>query len=167
MVIDELVNKALLFIHTSVMIEPLSFLHVMPCLSWDCQEVIFSRRHLPSSINSVLTRLYCVPKSLSFSLSLSLSLPLSPQGMDLYSSSLWHLQKDVELSLVAESLHSSNKLSPQALCAMASVMNLNRNHESARKYLTRAIQVSLSVSVCASECVCVCVKHAVFATCSH
>ena len=68
--------------------------------------------------------------------------------MDLYSSSLWHLQKDVELSVLAESLHSSNKLSPQALCAMASVMNLNRNHESARKFLTRAIQVSACVYAC-------------------
>ena len=88
------------------------------------------------------------PPSLSLSLSRSLSLPSPPPpGMDLYSSSLWHLQKDVELSVLAESLHSSNKLSPQALCAMASVMNLNRNHESARKYLTRAIQVSAHVCV--------------------
>ena len=43
--------------------------------------------------------------------------------MELYTSALWHLEKDVQLSVVAEALHSSNKTSPQALCAMSSVMN--------------------------------------------
>ena len=62
-------------------------------------------------------------------------------GMDLYASSLWHLQREVELSVVAESLYSSNKLRPESLCAMATVMNLSRNHEGAIKFLTRAIQV--------------------------
>ena len=62
-------------------------------------------------------------------------------GMELYSSALWHLQNEVELSVVAGTLHSSNKMRPEGLCAMATVMNLYKDHEAAIKYLQRAIQV--------------------------
>ena len=66
-------------------------------------------------------------------------------GMELYASALWHLQKDVQLSVVAEMLHSSNKTSPQALCAMASVMNRYKDHTAAVKYLQRALRVCVCV----------------------
>ncbi|XP_064389846.1 cell division cycle protein 27 homolog isoform X2 [Halichondria panicea] len=67
--------------------------------------------------------------------------PHRQEGMELYSSALCHLQKDVQLSVVAEALHSSDKTSPRALCAMASIMNRYKDHTSAIKYLQRAIQV--------------------------
>ena len=78
--------------------------------------------------------------------------------MELYASALWHLQKDVQLSVVAEMLHSSNKTSPQALCAMASVMNRYKDHTAAVKYLQRALQVGVCVFVCVCVCVCACVR---------
>ena len=62
-------------------------------------------------------------------------------GMELYASALWHLQQEVELSVLAESLHSSAPLRPEGLSAMASVMNLAKDHESAVKFLQRAIKV--------------------------
>ena len=65
-------------------------------------------------------------------------------GMELYASALWHLQQEVELSVLAESLHSSAPLRPEGLCAMASVMNLAKDHDSAVKFLQRAIKVRLA-----------------------
>lgn len=66
---------------------------------------------------------------------------LTHPGMELYASALWHLQQEVELSVLAESLHSSAPLRPEGLCAMASVMNLAKDHDSAVKFLQRAIKV--------------------------
>ena len=68
---------------------------------------------------------------------------LTHPGMELYASALWHLQQEVELSVLAESLHSSAPLRPEGLCAMASVMNLAKDHDSAVKFLQRAIKVRL------------------------
>ena len=66
---------------------------------------------------------------------------IPPAGMELYASILWHLQRETELSVLAESLHTSNRRRPEALCAMATVMNTYKDHESAVKFLQRAIQV--------------------------
>ena len=68
--------------------------------------------------------------------------PYHCAGMEFYSSALWHLQQEVPLSLLASQLYDSSKLRPQALCAMASVMNLNKDHDASAKYLQRAIQVA-------------------------
>ncbi len=62
-------------------------------------------------------------------------------GMDLYSSCLWHLQKEVELDVLAHALYRSNKLLPQGLCAMASLKNLQKDHNEAIHFLTQATQV--------------------------
>ena len=98
---------------------------------------------------------FFIPLTLScFKCTLELIFHGTP-GMELYASALWHLQKDIQLSVVAEMLHSSNKTSPQALCAMASVMNRYKDHTAAVKYLQRALQVCVCVSVCVCESVCV------------
>ena len=83
--------------------------------------------------------------------------------MELYASALWHLQKDVQLSVVAEMLHSSNRTSPQALCAMASVMNRYKDHTAAVKYLQRTLQVCVCVCVCVRAYVRACVRACVCA----
>ncbi len=62
--------------------------------------------------------------------------------MEFYSSALWHLRQEVELSVLAHHLVSSNKLSPQALCARASLKNLYKEHEAAIAHLNQAITVS-------------------------
>jgi anaphase-promoting complex subunit 3 len=63
--------------------------------------------------------------------------------MELYSSALWHLKREVDLSVLAHHLHSSHKLRPQAMCAMASLKNLYKDHEAAVSQLNRAITVSV------------------------
>ena len=74
-----------------------------------------------------------------------------PTGMELYATALWHLQKDVQLSVVAETVHSSNKTSPPALCAMASV------HESIQGlHLGSQVSPEGHPGVCVCVCVCVC-----------
>ena len=62
--------------------------------------------------------------------------------MEFYSSSLWHLQRDVGLSILAHQLHSAHPLSPQALCAKASLKNLQKDHETAMSYLSQAVQAA-------------------------
>ena len=74
--------------------------------------------------------------------------------MELYASALWHLQQEVELSVLAESLHSSAPLRPEGLVAMASVMNLAKDHESAVKFLQRAIKVRKGLLGLSLVCVC-------------
>lgn len=70
--------------------------------------------------------------------------PHRQEGMELYASALWHLQRETDLSTLADRLQSSDKLRPQALCAMASVLNLYKDHQTAIQLLQRSIQVEPS-----------------------
>ena len=62
--------------------------------------------------------------------------------MDIYSTTLWHLQKDVELSALSEELSDSWYLSPQAWIAKGNCLSLNKEHEDAIKFFRRATQVA-------------------------
>ena len=62
--------------------------------------------------------------------------------MDVYSTALWHLQKDVELSALSEELADSWYLAPQAWCARGNCLSLNKEHEDAIKYFRRATQIA-------------------------
>ena len=73
-------------------------------------------------------------------------------GMEYYSASLWHLEKTTELSLLADDLRHADILRPETWCVMGNLMSLNKDHESAIKFIERAIQVCILCAVC----VCVC-----------
>ena len=62
--------------------------------------------------------------------------------MDIFSTTLWHLQKDVELSALSEELSDSWYLSPQAWIAKGNCLSLNKEHEDAIKFFRRATQVA-------------------------
>ncbi|XP_017337086.1 cell division cycle protein 27 homolog isoform X2 [Ictalurus punctatus] len=66
------------------------------------------------------------------------------EGMEIYSTSLWHLQKDVALSALSKDLTDMDKNSPEPWCVAGNCFSLQREHDIAIKFFTRAIQVDPS-----------------------
>mmetsp|Transcript_7008 Transcript_7008/g.25848 ORF Transcript_7008/g.25848 Transcript_7008/m.25848 type:complete len:818 (-) Transcript_7008:193-2646(-) len=63
------------------------------------------------------------------------------EGLELYSTVLWHLRKDVELSYLAQEAISLDRLSPQAWCVMGNCFSLQREHDAALRFFQRALQL--------------------------
>uniref|UniRef100_A0A672S1L6 Cell division cycle protein 27 homolog n=1 Tax=Sinocyclocheilus grahami TaxID=75366 RepID=A0A672S1L6_SINGR len=66
------------------------------------------------------------------------------EGMEIYSTTLWHLQKDVALSALSKDLTDMDKNSPEPWCVAGNCFSLQREHDIAIKFFTRAIQVDPS-----------------------
>jgi len=64
--------------------------------------------------------------------------------MEVYSTILWHLRKEVNLSHLAQQLIDADKLSPQAWCALGNCFSLHKEHPTAIKFFQRATQVDRS-----------------------
>ena len=58
-----------------------------------------------------------------------------------FSTALWHLQEEVELSTLAQELTRIDKYSPQAWCAAGNCFSIQKEHENAIKFFQRAVQV--------------------------
>ncbi|KAK4310422.1 hypothetical protein Pmani_018019 [Petrolisthes manimaculis] len=63
------------------------------------------------------------------------------QLMEYYSTALWHLQKEVQLSALAQELVEEDRDCPQAWCAAGNCFSLQKEHEAAIRFFSRAIQV--------------------------
>ena len=63
------------------------------------------------------------------------------QEMETYSTLLWHLKKDVELSFLAHELFDLDRVSPQAWCALGNCYSLQRDHDQALRCFKRATQI--------------------------
>ena len=70
--------------------------------------------------------------------------PYRLNGMEYYSSALWHLQKEVELSVLAKELIEFDQDSPETWSVAGNCYSLQKEHESAIKYLEKAIKVDPS-----------------------
>ncbi|GFN99844.1 cell division cycle protein 27 homolog [Plakobranchus ocellatus] len=70
--------------------------------------------------------------------------PYHLEGLDVYSSVLWQLHKEVELSLLAQELTAVDRRSPQAWIATGNCFSLQKEHDVAIKFFQRAIQVDPS-----------------------
>lgn len=68
--------------------------------------------------------------------------PYRMELMDIYSSVLWQLQREVQLAALAQDLKSQDKLSPITWCVLGNCFSLQKEHETAIKYFERAVQVS-------------------------
>ncbi|XP_076039509.1 cell division cycle protein 27 [Oratosquilla oratoria] len=62
--------------------------------------------------------------------------------MEYYSTALWHLQKEVQLSALAQELVAEDRNSPQAWFTTGNCFSLQKEHEAAIKFFSRAIQVA-------------------------
>lgn len=67
--------------------------------------------------------------------------PYQIKYMDIYSTALWHLQKEVALSALAQDLIQSSKNSPVTWCVSGNCFSLHKEHDTAIKFFHRAVQV--------------------------
>ncbi|GKV06686.1 hypothetical protein SLEP1_g18544 [Rubroshorea leprosula] len=77
----------------------------------------------------------------AFSLAHRIS-PYSLEGMDIYSTVLYHLKEDMKLSYLAQELISTDRLAPQSWCAMGNCYSMQKDHETALKNFQRAVQLN-------------------------
>ncbi|XP_064948977.1 cell division cycle protein 27 homolog B-like isoform X2 [Musa acuminata AAA Group] len=67
--------------------------------------------------------------------------PCTLEGMDTYSTVLYHLKEEMKLSYLAQELISVDRLSPQAWCALGNCYSLQKDHETALKNFQRAVHL--------------------------
>jgi anaphase-promoting complex subunit 3 len=65
-------------------------------------------------------------------------------GLECYSTCLWHLKKEVDLSHLSQEIFDLDKFSPQPWIVLGNCFSLQREHETALKFLNRAISVDPS-----------------------
>ncbi|XP_063934097.1 cell division cycle protein 27 homolog [Zophobas morio] len=68
--------------------------------------------------------------------------PYQIEGLDVYSTVLWHLQKKKEITFLARDLVALEKFSAEAWCAVGNCFSAQGDHEAALKFMERAIQVN-------------------------
>ncbi|XP_041995281.1 cell division cycle protein 27 homolog B-like isoform X2 [Salvia splendens] len=68
--------------------------------------------------------------------------PYSLDGMDIYSTVLYHLKEDMKLSYLAQELISTDRLAPQSWFAMGNCYSLQKDHETALKNFQRSVQLN-------------------------
>ncbi|XP_015183720.1 PREDICTED: cell division cycle protein 27 homolog isoform X5 [Polistes dominula] len=67
--------------------------------------------------------------------------PQRTELMEIYSTVLWHMHAEVQLSTLAQELVSEDRNSPAAWCATGNLFSAQTEHETAIKFFQRAIQV--------------------------
>lgn len=70
--------------------------------------------------------------------------PYRLEYMDMYSTALWHLQREVALSALAQDLVKLDKNSPITWCVTGNCFSLHKEHDTAIKFFQRAVQVDPS-----------------------
>ena len=68
--------------------------------------------------------------------------PSRLEDMEIYSTVLWHLKHDTELTYLAHELMDLDRLSPEAWCAIGNSFSLHREHDQALKCFKRATQLN-------------------------
>ncbi|KAI1180159.1 tetratricopeptide [Nemania sp. FL0916] len=74
--------------------------------------------------------------------SLRLLAPTRLEDMEVYSTILWHLKRETDLSFLAHELVDSSWHSPQAWCALGNAWSLAGDHEQALRCFKRATQLN-------------------------
>ncbi len=67
--------------------------------------------------------------------------PYHLEGLEYYSTTLWHLQKEIALSSLAQELTEYDKLAPETWCVVGNCFSLHKEHDAAIKFFQRATQV--------------------------
>ncbi|KAJ5070717.1 cell division cycle protein 27 [Anaeramoeba ignava] len=68
--------------------------------------------------------------------------PYMTKDMEIYSTVLWHLHKDYELSHLANDLILLDRMCPETWCAIGNCFSLQKEHETAIKFFQRAVQLN-------------------------
>lgn len=72
--------------------------------------------------------------------------PNRTEGMDIYSTCLWHLQREAQLSALAQELVELNRTNPIAWLAAGNCFSLHKERETALKFFKRAVQLDPGAS---------------------
>ncbi|KAK3246551.1 Cell division cycle protein 27 [Cymbomonas tetramitiformis] len=67
--------------------------------------------------------------------------PTRLEGLEVFSTVLWHLKKEVQLSFLAQEVIALDRLSPHAWCVMGNCFSLQKEHETALRFFQRALQL--------------------------
>lgn len=81
------------------------------------------------------------PEAERFFRRLRIMSPTRMQDMEVYSTILWHLKRETDLSFLAHELIDSAWLSPEAWCALGNAWSLAKDHEQALRCFKRATQL--------------------------
>lgn len=63
--------------------------------------------------------------------------PHRMEGLDLYSTALWHMKKEVELSYLAQQVTDFDRLSREAWCVAGNCFSLQKEHDTALTFFQR------------------------------
>jgi anaphase-promoting complex subunit 3 len=125
------------------------------CLSrYDCQNAIQVFNSLPTQHRESPFILACIGKSYyeqasyadaeKFFIRVKQNSASVLEDMEVYSTVLWHMKNEVELAYLAHELMETDRLSPQAWCAVGNSFSLQREHEQALKCFKRTTQLDSS-----------------------
>eukprot|EP00899_Mesostigma_viride_P005956 jgi/Mesvir1/15361/Mv06563-RA.1 len=78
--------------------------------------------------------------------------PHQLDGVEIYSTVLWHLKKDIKLSYLAQEVIAMDRLCPQAWCVLGNCVSLHKEHETALKFFSRAIQLDSNFAYAHTLC---------------
>ncbi|CAM9849932.1 unnamed protein product, partial [Hapterophycus canaliculatus] len=78
--------------------------------------------------------------------------PHRMEGLDVLSTTLWHLKRDVELSYLAQKVSEFDRLSPYTWCVVGNCFSLQKEHETALRFFQRAIQLDSDMTYAYTLC---------------
>mmetsp|Transcript_17303 Transcript_17303/g.49155 ORF Transcript_17303/g.49155 Transcript_17303/m.49155 type:complete len:744 (+) Transcript_17303:67-2298(+) len=78
--------------------------------------------------------------------------PHRTEGLEIYSTALWHLRKDIALGSLAQHFLQGNRLKPEVWCVVGNCFSLQKEHDTAIKFFKRAIQVNPSFAYAYTLC---------------
>mmetsp|Transcript_15434 Transcript_15434/g.20499 ORF Transcript_15434/g.20499 Transcript_15434/m.20499 type:complete len:285 (-) Transcript_15434:99-953(-) len=70
--------------------------------------------------------------------------PHRMKGLEVLSTTLWHLKKEVELSDLAQRAVDFDRMAPESWCVVGNCFSLQKEHETALTFFRRSIQVDSS-----------------------
>ena len=145
------VNKDIEALHTLLdLLARIATAH-LALTRYDCQLAILNYNALPSSqretpyILAQIGKAYyeqaSYPEAEKFFIRVKTLCPSRLEDMEVYSTVLWHMKNDIELAYLAHELIETERLSPQAWCAIGNSFSLQREHDQALKCFRRATQI--------------------------
>lgn len=118
---------------------------------YDCKEAIQTFQSIPKHhfsscwVQSMIAKAYHEQREYEVAAKIFQDVhrkePYRMQLMEIYSTVLWHLQREVHLSALAQDLMAQDRLSPITWCVAGNCFSLMKEHETAIKFFERAVQV--------------------------
>eukprot|EP01094_Clydonella_sp_ATCC50884_P025838 TRINITY_DN6927_c0_g1_i4.p2 TRINITY_DN6927_c0_g1~~TRINITY_DN6927_c0_g1_i4.p2 ORF type:complete len:281 (-),score=73.93 TRINITY_DN6927_c0_g1_i4:56-898(-) len=67
--------------------------------------------------------------------------PERTEGLEIYSTVLWHLKRETELGMLAKSLLANHRLAPETSCVVGNCFSLQKDPMAATRFFERSIQI--------------------------